>query len=731
MSILERLRKRSGLLVSIVGIALFAFVLTGLFERGSSIFGGSDREVGEIAGKSIDYQKFNAKVVEAEETQKRNSGKTTLTQEEIDQVVQQTWNQTVNAEVLDPEYEKLGIAVSDEELYDLMVNNPHPALVRNLTDPQSGKVTEIFADPATGQVSPAKLKDFTTKMSDEQEQQWAQLENYVRQVRTIEKYNNAIKKGLYVTKAEAKLNYLTQNTNSNLKVVAKPYKEIADSTVKVEDKEIEAYYSMHKNEYKQEASRKIEYVAFDIAPSAEDIDLATKGMERVAAEFKTKTATEDSAFVIAESDVRQVDKTFNLKSNISPELQNSLFDAEVGTVYGPYNENGVVKATKLTATKNSADSAHVRHILVAYKGAERAPETVSFTKEQAKKVADSLCGLLKGKKAKFEDLVEKHSDDGGKKSPEVKKGEKANGSKGDYGWVNASSGFVEPFKNGGLDNKKGDLVVVESNFGYHIMEVLDSKGSQKKVQLATIEHKIEASSKTMQGIFLKASQFAGKNTTDALFQKAVVDENLNKRIADNIKETDKTIAGIESPRPLVRWAYEHNKGDVSEPMEFGNKFIVSSLVDVKEKGIAPMDQVADDVKAKAIKEKKAEMLIADFDSKANGATTIEAVAEKMKLSITDAPNVNFNANFIPNVGNEAFVIGYSTAMKAKALSKPLKGTDGVYVVYVDAVVAAPAVADYKTQQNTLKTQLQGRVDFDVYDALKANANIVDKLIKFY
>lgn len=729
MSILERLRKRSGLLVAIVGLALFAFVLTGLFERGSSLFGGSDREVGEIAGKSIDFQKFNAKVQEAEENQKRNSGKTTLTSEEIDQVVQQTWNQTINAEVLDPEYEKLGVAVSDEELYDLMVNNPHSALIRNLSDPQSGKVSDMFADPATGQVSPAKLKEFTSKMTDEQEQQWAQLETYIRQVRTIEKYNNAIKKGLYVTKAEAKHNYIAQNTNCNVKFVWKNYKEIADSTVKYTDNDLEVYYNLHKNEYKQEASRKLEYVSYDIVPSAEDIEMATKNMTRLAEEFKTKTAADDSAFVIAESDVRNVDKSFNVKANIAPTLQEKLFDAEVGTVVGPYNENGNVKLAKLTGTKNSADSAHVRHILVAYQGSG-ASQTVTRTKEQAKTLADSLFAALK-KKAKFEDLVEKFSDDSGKKSPEVKKGEKANGSKGDYGWLNASSGFVEPFKNAGLDNKKGDLVIAESNYGYHIIEVLDAKGSQRKVQIATIEHKIEPSSKTMQGIFLQASQFAGKNTTNELFQKAVVDENLNKRIADNIKETDKTIAGIESPRALVRWAYEHKKGDVSEPMEFGNKFVVASLVEVREKGIAPLDQITEELKVKVIKEKKAEMLTAEFTTAINGATTIDAVAQKMKLTPMDAPNINFSASFIPNAGNEPFVAGFATGLKAKTLSKPIKGNEGVFVIYVDAVTAAAAVNDYKAQQTTLTTQVQGRVDYEVYDALKTNANIVDRLVKFY
>ena len=151
MSALENLRKRSGLLVTIVGLALFAFVLTGLFERGSS--GDSDKAVGEIAGKSINYTAFNAKVQEALENKKRNSDKRVLDESEIDGVIQQVWNQSINVEVMDKEYEKLGISVSDEELYDLMMDHPHSALVRNLSDPQTNKVSPMFADPKTGEVS--------------------------------------------------------------------------------------------------------------------------------------------------------------------------------------------------------------------------------------------------------------------------------------------------------------------------------------------------------------------------------------------------------------------------------------------------------------------------------------------------------------------------------------------------------------------------------------------------
>ncbi|MES2593672.1 MAG: peptidylprolyl isomerase [Bacteroidota bacterium] len=729
MSALESLRKRSGLLVAIVGLALLAFVLTGLFEQGNA-FGGDDKNVGEIAGKQIEYVTFNNKVQAAIENSKQNNGKTTLDENETDQIVQQTWNQFINEEVMNKEYEKLGIAVSDEELYDLMIDHPHSALVRNLSDPQSGKVAEMFADPATGQLSPAKIKDFTQKMTPEQETQWVQLEDYIRQVRTVEKYNNLIKKGLYVTSAAAKRDYTAQNTNANVKFIAKNYKMIADSTVKVTDADLNNYYTSHQNEFKQESSRTIEYVAFDIAPSAEDKEEALKGMQMVADNFKTNKSSEDSSFVVAESDTRLVDVSFHTKGTLSPQIDTTMFSAPVGTVVGPYTDNEVIKVSKLIAFKTAADSAKVRHILVGYKGSG-ASESITLTKEQAKTKADSLLALLK-KGAKFSDFVERFSDDSGKRMPPNKKeGEDYPGKGGDYGWLNANSQFVDPFKNAGLDNKKGTLLVVESQFGYHIMEVLDSKGAQKKVQVATIERKLQPSSKTMQNVFVQASEFSGKNNSNELFQKAVVDNKLNKRLVENIKENDKTVSGIESPRQLIRWVYEKNRGDVSEPMELGNKFIVASIVDVREKGVAPFDQVKDDLTAKAIKEKKAELIINEFNAAITPGIQIDNLAAKMKLSAQEAQNINFTTTALPGTGNQPNVIGAVAAMKAKTISKPIADKDGVYVVSVESVTEAPAQKDFKAQQTAALSQLQPRADSEVYNALKENAKVEEHLVKFY
>lgn len=726
MSVLESLRKRSGLLVAFVGIALLAFVLTGLFQRDSSFF-GSDTKIGEIAGKSIDVKEFKLRYDQAVEKLKQNSPNHTVEQSALDNAVQQTWNQLINERVLEKEYEKVGVSVTDEELYDIMVNHPHQAMIRYISDPQTGKIAPVFADE-NGQVSPAKIRQYVQSMKDEQDQEWKQLEEYVRQVRLNEKYNNVIKKGLYVTKSAAKSIFEAQNVNADIKYVTKPYSALVDSLIKPTNEELNAYYKAHQNEFKQETTRKIEYVAFNIAPSAEDIEDARKEMQAVATEFKEKKATEDSAYVVAQAASRNYDLTYHTKGTLSPEIDTTMFKSEPGTVLGPYLENGSFNVAKLIAVKTSADSAKVRHILIGFQNGPDSPS--KRTKDQAKKEADSLLVILKKERNKFGEFVEKFSDDPGKKMPPNKKeGESYPGKGGDYGWMNSSTGFVEPFKNAGLDGKKGDISVVESQFGYHIIEVLDVKGSQKKVQVAVIDRKLEPSNRTLQAIYVQASDFSGKNKTEELFQKAVIDQKLNKRIADNIKENDRQISGIESPRSLIKWVYDNEKGAVSDPLEFGDKYVVAVITDVREKGIASLEQVKDEVTAKVIKQKKGEQISKEFETALAGGT-IDALATKLNLPLQQAQNINFATNALPGSSNEPAVIGQTVTLKPQTLSKPIAGKEGVYLVYVTAKREAPAPKDYEAQQKGATMETQTRVDYEVYNALKENANITEHFLKF-
>ena len=716
MSVLGKIRSKTGLLVGIVGLALLIFVLESLLGSGGVLFSGQDRLVGVIDGDKIDVVAFKAKVDEQVAQIQKANPNVQVDEATKEKIVEQVWNTMINDRVIKTEFKKVGVAVSDDELYDLMLVHPHQYVIQQLTDQQTGKVYDQFARP-DGSLDPAKLSGFVNQMTADQETFWKQLEKSIIEVRTAEKYNNLLKKGLYVTTAEAKDAFIAQSKQVNTSFVMKRYNSVSDSTVKVSDDDVAAYYNKHKNEYKvKETSRKIEYIAYDVMPSKLDYEALQKDAMRVVDEFKTKTAKEDSSYIAQESDGEQVVISNYTKKNMIIS-DSTVFGAPQGTVYGPYTEGTFIKIYKLSGIKSIADSAKVRHILI---GLQSQKTQTQRTPEAAKRMADSLLVLLKAKKVSFDTLVKTVSDDGGS----IDKG-------GDYGWFDENKGFVDAFKNAGLEGTVGNITVVPTQFGFHIIEVMGvSKTRHNSYRVAQISKLIAPSSETTQEYFKQASDFAGQNQTAESFNKAVETAKLNKRIADNIKENDKVIAGLENPKELVRWVYKSKKGEISPVFEFKDRFVVANLVAIKEKGIAPLEEVKEEAKLKAIRDKKAEAFITEFNTKAATAKTAEDVATKMGLMAEKADNLTFGSYNVAAIGREDALIGTATAMKVNTTSKAIKGDNGVFVVCVTAINELPLPKDFKAKQKEVEQASAGRVDYELFEALKDKANIEDHRGKF-
>ena len=716
MSVLEKIRSKTGLLVGIVGLALVIFILESLLGSGGALFSNQDLEVGVIAGDKIDYPAFSAKVNEQMAQIQQSNPNQQIDDKMKEQIIESVWSQLISEKVIKVQYKKLGISVSEDELYDLMLVHPHQYVIQQLTDQQTGRVYEGFSKP-DGSLDLMKLNQWVGQMNAEQEKFWKQLEKSILEVRAAEKYNNLIKKGLYVTSAEAKDVFIGQNKQVNASFVMKRYTDVSDSTVKVSEDEISAYYNKHQNDYKvSDPTRKIEYVAYDVMPSKADYEALLKDAQRAADEFKTKTATEDSSYIAQESEGGAVNiSNFGKKNMIISD--STVFTAAKGTVFGPYTEGTFFKIYKLSDIKSIADSAKVRHILI---GLQSQRTQSQRTPEAAKRIADSLLVLLKAKAVKFDTLVKTMSDDMGS----IDKG-------GDYGWFDENKGFVDPFKNAGLQGTVGNITVVPTQFGFHIIEVLNvSKTRHNSYTVAQITKLIAPSSETTQEYYKIASDFAGKNQTGEAFNKSIETEKLNKRIAEGIKEGDKSLPGLEAAKDLVRWVYKAKKGEVSPVFEFKDRFVVAQLTSIKEKGIAPLEDVKDEVTAKAIRDKKAEAFIKEFETKAGASKSIDDIASKMGLTAEKADNLTFAAYNVAAIGREDALIGSATSMKAGATSKAIKGDNGVFVVNVASVNEPVLPKDFKGKQQEIERMNSGRVDYEMFDALKEKAGIEDHRGKF-
>ncbi len=717
MSILEKIRSRTGLLVGIIGLALIIFVLESLLGSGGALFSGDDTLIGKIAGDKIDYSTFNNKVNEVTNQWQQGNPNASLDDKTKEQITESVWAQMINERVVKNQFKKLGISISSEELFDLMLVNPHQTVMQQFTDPQTGQINENFRRP-DGSFDIAKLRQIVAGMPADQQKSWKQLEKQVMDVRTAEKYNTLIKKAIYVTSAEAKDAFISQNKQINASFVMKRYATVSDATIKISDDDLKAYYNAHQNDYKvSEPTRKIEYVSFDVMPSKLDYEELQKDAQRIAEEFKTRSIKEDSAYIAQESEGGQVSISNYGKKNMII-TDSTVFTSPKGTVFGPYTEGTFLKIYKLSNVKSVADSAKVRHILIGFQN----PKTQQQRDPAlAKRMADSIFVLLKAKQVNFDTLVKTLSDDLGS----VDKG-------GDYGWFDENKGFVDGFKNAGLDGTVGNLSIVPTQFGYHIIEVLNvAKTRHNSYTVAQISKLIAPSAETTQEYYKKASDFAGKNKTTEAFNKSVEVGKLNKRILENIKENDKQFAGgLDDAKILVQWIYKSKKGDVSDAIEFKDRFVVANIVGVKEKGIAPLEEVKDDVTARTIRDKKAEMFITEFKSKAGASKSTQDIASKMGLVAEQADGLNFASYNVASMGREDALIGAASAIKAGSISKPTKGDNGVFMVAVASVNEAPLPKDFKAKQKELEQANSYRVDGELYDALKEKANIEDHRGKF-
>ena len=701
MATLQTIRNRAGIAIAIfIGLALAAFILGDLFKSGSSIMQGRQMELAEIAGNTISYQEFQKKVDDLTEIVKMNTGKTSLDQNTLEQVKEQTWLGLIRNLTMKDVYDNLGIKVSSHELFELVQGeNPSPI------------IQSIFRDPNTGTVNRQALIQFLkyqqSNSAGKERDYWLFIENQVVEDRLFTKYNDLLSKGLYITNTEAKDNLNGRNRQVNIQFVSKLYTSVSDSLVKVTDQELQEYYEKHTESYKQDNLRKIEYVSFPVVASISDEDKLIKWINNIKTEFAT--VEDPSSFVNINSDT-PFDSTFIKKSELSPVLGEFAFNGNIGDIYGPYKENNSWKLVKILKFKELPDSVEARHILIKVNSPEEGVKATSMI--------DSLKNLIiKG--AKFEDIARANSQDPGSVN---------NG--GGLGWFGRGR-MVKPFDYAAFYGKVNDLQVVNTQFGVHLLQVIKRGAEVNNVQLAIIDRIITPSSQTYQATYSQASKFVSENQDEKKFNAAVVAQGLNKRLAE-IRENDKDIPGLENSRSLIRAAYKSEVGTLilsnegTPIFELGDQFVVAMLTGIEKEGIAPFNSVKTRIELIIKKKKKAQLLI----EKMSGDSNLNQLASELGVSVSGAQNINFDSYSIPGVGNEPAIVGAAQALQSNQVSKPIEGNNGVYVIKVTEVTQGTDL-DLSAEKFRLTASINYRVNTEAFQALKENAKIVDKRAKFY
>jgi len=705
MSALQFLREKAGVLVAgLIGFSLFLFVVSDFFGRGRGqrLKQKKYYEVGQIGGEYISYQDYELKLQNLLEIYKL-SGRSNIDEATNESLREQTWQQMVREKILDPQYKKLGLGVSTEEVDELVLgNNPHQI------------VQQLFTDQKTGTFNKSFLVNFLkqTETDETAKKYWLFFENEIINDRTNTKYNNLVSKGLYVTSKQTEFD---KNLNSNavdFSFILKNYALVPDSSVKIYQSDLETYYAKHKESYKRTALRDIEYVTFDVVPSEDDIKLTEGWINKTKEEFAT--APDPVQFINVSADSRHVGIFIPL-SSVPENLKDFVKKEDLKAVFGPYVENGSYKIAKLIEAGDRPDSVHVRHILLS------TSKTRTF--EIAKHQADSLIKLIKAG-TPFEALAMANSDDQGS----AKIG-------GDLGWF-PEGRMVVPFNNACFTGKKGDVKTAETTFGIHIIEILAQSKETRKYNIGYIDRKILSGTLTNQKAYSEASQFAGTNDTYDKFIKTIAEKKLNKRVGTDIAPQQKTLPGLDNPRSLIMALFQAEKGKIildnsqQAVFEVGEKYVVAYCTRVQEDGIAPQKDVENDIRFALLKDKKAEIISAEFTKNSGSGKTLNDIARTMGLTVQEATKVDFKAYTVPGAGTEPSLIAAASVAKQGTIAGPVKGINGVYMLSANNVTPAQGT-DLKLVHDRLKTTFQMRGTYEAYDALRKSANIIDKRYKFY
>lgn len=690
--------------MGVIAVSLILFIVGGDLLGGRSLlFGGDQQKIGEIAGKSINYQEFNARVDALRAQFEQQSGRAP-TEQDITQLREQAWNQTLFEIAYQKEFDKLGLKVSSEELVDMVQgNNISPAVRQAFTNPQTG----VF--DKSGIISYLKgLKN----LPPQQQQAWANFEKNLAADRLREKYEGLMRLSVFATTAEAQKEYQAQNSKADVKFLFVPYYAINDTTVKVTDAQLQDYLDKHKDEYPGTNTRSLQYVTFSVAPSKEDSATLYSEIKTLARGLGA--AKNDSTFAQQNSDVRV--PLYLTAGEMPEQLRASIPTFSPGGIYGPFREGNTYFIYKYGGTKQDTSfTARASHILI------QPTAKTDSAKADARRRAEAILRQIQGG-ASFEALAQANSADGSKDIG------------GDLGYFKNNGQMVKPFESAVFGATTAGLIprLIETDFGFHIIKVTQPK-TNTLYRVAAIAKTIAPSQTTRDEALRKADQFASDvRTKEAFDAKVKEDKSLVVATADRIPENANQINALTDARPVVRWAFD-DKTDlnaVSEPFEVGDQYVIAVLTNKTDKDKVNVADYRNELTTKVRNQLKAEQIIAKLG---NATGSFETIAQKYGSGalVETVPDVNLATGFLRSAGVDPTALGTAFGLKPGKRSKPVVGEGGILVLETPKVTPAPPVADYALYKTQLQQNGSSRTGFNINEAIKDAAKVDDRRAKFY
>nr|WP_314867388.1 peptidylprolyl isomerase [uncultured Prevotella sp.] len=715
MAALGKIRSKGGILVTAIGLALFAFLAEAAFRSCNEIKSESRQQIGEILGEKISVQDYQKLIDEYQSAIKFTMQRDNLTEDELNQVKDQVWQQLVNNRVLEADAKKVGLTVTEQELSNVLNDGTNPMLAQTpFVNQQTGRfdinALQQFLDgynKAKASNSP-QLEQMQTIYD-----YWLFVEKNLRTQLLGQKYQALLASCVLSNKAEAKMAFKDNNEESDIQLASLAYSTIKDADVKVTDEDLKAKYEELKPAFRQNTeTRDIKFVDYQIKASASDRNAIVKDMNELQKQLATAT---DPSLVISKSGsmIPYLGLPVSSKAYQQyPDIASKIDSLAVGTTGVTENkQDNTLNIIRVMSKAQLPDSVQFRQIQVA-----------ANTPEEAHAKADSIQKALDGG-ADFVAIAKRYGQTGEKVWFTGQQYEAAPSMSED------NRTYIEALLNGEV-NAIQNVALTQGNI---ILQVVDKKAMKTKTTAAIIKKLIDFSKATRSDAYNKFSEFVAKSTTAADLEKNASKYGYHVQSLNDVSTSEHYVAGVHGTRDALKWLFDAKQGDVSPLYECGDNdhLMVIVLSAIHPKGYRSWDdpQVKEILKREVIKDKKAEKLMA----KLKGVNSI-AAAQAKGAKVSTVSQITFAAPaFVQATGSaEPALSGAVAATAAGKFSKnPVKGNAGVYVFQVvkKALRAGSKYNEAMAMQQAAQQNMQFLSNF--MQDLILKANVVDNRYLFF
>ena len=702
MALINKIREKTGLAVGIIAFGLILFLVGGdILGPNSVILGKNKMEVGEIAGEKIDREEYIQQIEELKYNYTLNYGRNP-SENELITLRQQAWDYLIVKKAFQKQFDILNLDVTEDELVDMVQGkNIHPDLIQAFTNPETG---EFNRDQIV-----TYLQNIPN-MPSQQQAGWYMFESNLKPSRLRLKYDNLLLNTNYVTSQEAEQQYFIDNNTAEVRYLYVPYYTMSDTLVEVTESALQNYLKENRNNYKIDESRSINYVSFDIIPTSDDTLYFEAEMQKVANEFRQ--LEDDSIYARINTDGNFPYNRYTI-GQLPTRVRDAYDSVQEGTVIGPYLQGGNFIVNKISKIlEDTINYARASHILIRIQG-----DDANAKSEARNKANDLLRQLRNGEN--FALLARNNSDD------------QSASAGGDLGWFDENR-MVKPFSEAVFSATSKGLVprIIESEFGFHLIQVTGLK-TNKVFKIATIEREITASDITRDDAFRKADYFASISGNLEEFERNSSKDSLIVKVAEDIAKNERRITGVGDAREVIRWMYvDASLEEVSHVFELEDQYMIAVLTEIKEEGYATVDDVRDELIPKVKNELKGDLIISKLNA-LEGSLDEKASDYGQDARIYTNSSLKLSTNSLPSVGFAPKSIGIAFSLDEGAVSQPIKENDGVVIIQLNSLIRSPEIADYTSYVNQVKQRRTSRTSYELSEAVKEFANIVDERYKYF